>query len=244
MPISLSAPGHDVRPNIGTVTPDSPSPYPATWSRNRLERSRLYTAIVGSLLGLSSLVWLAGLSEGNRGNAAIGVAIIELFTLPGAIYCAYRARHLSKLMRINDRVFSTGDEQHRGEKLFWRLNQLRGPLDSGPLGITARVLVEEAERTIHRRAQLTARLEHLDGVRTLLDDDNAIESLQLVADRCRSQIADIDRALADVAGSLADIANAAEAGKLSGELAQVHEEAGRLAAIARALRELNAENSP
>src|SRR5205823_1844880 len=98
-------------------------------SREDLTRSRRRVrSVIGGLSALAAL-WLPALFSA-KGNAVAGGVILEAFTLAPLMVAAFRARHLSRLVKRVD-TMAEEDQQAEaaalklGDELIWRLGLAR-----------------------------------------------------------------------------------------------------------------------
>jgi hypothetical protein len=190
-----------------------------------------------------SALWLSAFTSGGDADTIVGVVILEIFTLVPVLYAAVHARGLTKLISDSDRL--TADEQasvalalSKTDEMLWRLRQLVESLEPGPLREGGDEALRQARGIVRLRGQLVRRINQLDSVEDLLDAQAAGGAVHLSADACRRELAEVDRVLDDLAGSVARLVNAAEAGPVRDELAEVGEAIERVVALAEAMTEL------
>jgi hypothetical protein len=219
-------------------------------SRDELARSRKRTVWVAAGLALLALLWLAAFADptpepDGDSDVATGVVILEIFTLAPLGVALWRIRRLTLLLRRVDSVSeedleATARAVRDREEAVWRVGRLVDGLEPGPIrdaasdALAAGHAANESRRRLHHRV---SQLEHL---RAVTKGAAARRRLDQARTACERDLAELDEQVEAMAGSVADLVDAATTPAADAEMARVRDATERVAALAQAMRELGA----
>ena len=221
-------------------------------SRDELARSRTRTVWVAAGLALLALLWLAAFADptpesdaDGDSDVATGVVILEIFTLAPLGVALWRTRRLTLLLRRVDSVSeedleATARAVRDREEAVWRVGRLVDGLEPGPIrdaasdALAAGHAANESRRRLHHRV---SQLEHL---RAVTKGAAARRRLDQARTACERDLAELDEQVEAMAGSVADLVDAATTPAADAEMARVRDATERVAALAQAMRELGA----
>jgi hypothetical protein len=213
-------------------------------SRDAIMRARRRARWTAGGLLAAALLWPWGLTDSSADtDAVVGVLTLEGVTLVVALYASVRAARLSRQVydvdRLSDQEQATAAlALSRGDELLRRLSRLVESLDPGPLCDAGNDALGEAGDVVELRSKVVQRLTQLGGIAEVMGDQAAEGPMGRAVATCRAQIADLDKALDELATAITRLIDAAGTGTLRNELGELREATERVALIAEAMAEL------
>ena len=216
-----------------------------TWqSHDEVVKSRRRTRWAAAGLGAMAAFWLAGLSGGTGDNAALGVAILEAFTVVPLAMSLVRLRRLSKLIdrmktRDADEQESDVDELRHVDETLFRIARLAGQLDGEVAEAAGHESVAAAERAGKEWRRLVGREHDLEHIIEKTAGVAARASLERSLAACRKDAAVFRGEVEELAAALAQLVDASAEEPIEADLARLQTASDRMDALAASFREVN-----
>jgi hypothetical protein len=195
-------------------------------------------------LGALAALWLTGLTASNvTGDAVLGIAILELFTLVPFIVSMVRLRRINRLLERIDRLGADelqayADDLQDVDETMARIDRLVARLRPGAAREAGEVARAAAATATASRRRLLHRQTDLEELATTTRSRSARRTLEQALKGCRKDLARSEALVEELAGSVAGLVDAAEGDLVQRELERVRDVTERTVAMAEALQEL------
>ncbi len=212
-------------------------------SHDEVTKARRRTAWTAAGLGALAALWLTGI--GGEGNANLGVAILEVFTLVPLAVALRRHRNLGKLVaRMKtgdvDEQQADAEELRLVDESLFRIARLASQLHGEVAQRAGHESVAAAERAGQEWRRLVGREHDLERFIEATKDDGARGSLERSLAACRKDAAAFQGEVEELAAALAQLVDATDDDPIDAELIRLQAASSRMDALAASFREVNA----
>jgi hypothetical protein len=213
-------------------------------SHDEVTKARRRTRWLAAGLGGLAALWLTGLSNGTGDNAALGVAILETFTVVPLVFSLLRLRRLNGLIarmktRDTDEQEADVDELRHVDESLFRIARLATQLHGDVARTAGHESVDAAERAGKEWRRLVGREHDLERIIDATTNDGARASLERSLAACRKDAAAFQGEVEELAAALAQLVDASDDDPIDAEVIRLQTASDRMDALATSFREVN-----